>query len=73
MSIENSIYNIEYQKKKAKIEQIKLDVEKCVDKLGKGIDEGIKDTVIFLNALDLPTSDSCEGHIERGLPVPYVE
>src|SRR5580704_5515502 len=48
-------------------------VAKRGDATGMGIDRGISNTVIALNLLGVPTSSSCEGHIERGLPAPWVE
>lgn len=80
MSFENrlenqnaSVEDIEYQKKKAKIEQIKQDVEKWIDKLGKKIDEGIKDTIVFLSVLEINTTGSCEGHFDSGTGGPYID
>jgi len=43
------------------------------DKLGKGIDTGIMDTVIVLNLLSIHTSQSCEGHLEWGTGSPWVD
>ena len=63
----------ENQEKNLKLEGIRQEVENIGDRLGKPIDEGIKESVVMFKANDLPTSDFCEGHIERGLPVPYVE
>lgn len=49
------------------------------DRLGLGIDEGIRETVVAFNVLRVPTYMSCEGHVEyRGEKVgikkisPYV-
>ncbi|EFH81221.1 conserved hypothetical protein [Ktedonobacter racemifer DSM 44963] len=42
------------------------------DKLGKKIDDGIFDTVVALNMLGVGTLQSCEGHIEWGVPYPWV-
>ncbi len=64
--------DVEKKAKEEKLEKIRADVEQWGDAAGRGIDEGIKETVIMFNALDLPTSESCEGHIERGIPVPWV-
>lgn len=41
-------------------------VDDVVDKRGKGIDEGIKGVVYHLNVLGIQTTQSCEGHLERG-------
>ncbi len=79
MSLENPYQNINNQKteekreKEDKLGEIKQEVESIGDRLGRGVDENIKETVVMFKASELPTSDSCEGHIERGLPVPYVE
>ncbi len=42
------------------------------DRLGKTLDAGILDTVIALRACDIPTTQSCEGHIDHGHPAPWV-
>jgi len=43
------------------------------DCLGHPIDPGIKETVIALNVLGLPTIASCEGHTDHGISAPWVE
>jgi hypothetical protein len=43
------------------------------DKIDMPIDEGILETVVALNALDIPTSMSCEGHLDHGLSYPWVD
>ncbi|GER81853.1 MAG: hypothetical protein IMW90_03625 [Thermogemmatispora sp.] len=45
------------------------------DRLGKGIDEEIFETVVTLNAVGLPTIMSCGGHLDerRGLLLPWVD
>jgi hypothetical protein len=68
-----TIYSAEYQKKVAKLEQIKQRTERCVDKLGEPIDEKIKDTVIFLTAFEINTTNSCEGHLDKGTGGPYID
>lgn len=47
-------------------------VAHLVDKLGRGIDPHIVDTVIALNALGIETSQSCEGHLDHGRPYPWI-
>lgn len=64
---------MEGQEKNLKLEEIRHEVENIGDRIGRPIDAGIKETVVMFKANELPTSDSCEGHIDRGLPVPYVE
>jgi hypothetical protein len=36
------------------------------DKIGKPIDEGILETVVAFNVLDITPSMSCEGHLDHG-------
>ncbi len=46
------------------------------DKLGLPVDAGIRDTVVVLNLLGLPTTQSCGGHVNatgHGLPAPWVD
>jgi len=52
---------------------VRADVDKITDGLGHEIDPGIKDAVTALRVAGLPTSGSCEGHLEDGLPFPWVE
>jgi len=62
--------------KKLKLEKVKAEVEGFKDALNLGMDEGIKDTVIYLKALGYNTSQSCEGHLEmegqKWNHIPYV-
>lgn len=53
--------------------RVRAEVERIVDKLGMPVDEAIKEPVVALLANDFPTSGSCEGHLDRGLPYPWVE
>src|SRR5206468_3667524 len=43
------------------------------DKLGYEIEPGIFDTVVGLNALGINTSQSCEGHVDRGRITPWID
>src|SRR5579872_969062 len=43
------------------------------DKLGKEVDAGIIETVVVLNLLGMPTTMSCEGHLEHGTGAPWVD
>ena len=49
------------------------EVDRTVDGLGMGIDEGIKELVVSLWALGIQTTGSCEGHKERGCPYPWLD
>jgi hypothetical protein len=46
---------------------------RLVDGMGCPIDEGILHTVVTLNLLGLRTSQSCEGHLDGGLPYPWLD
>jgi hypothetical protein len=48
-------------------------LSRTVDGLGKRIDPGIMDTVIALNANDIHTTASCEGHLDWGAPYPWID
>ncbi len=43
------------------------------DKLGKKVDAGIIETVVVLNLLGMPTTMSCEGHLDHGTGAPWVD
>ena len=43
------------------------------DALGKSIDPGIFETVVALNLLSIQTLASCEGHVHRALPYPWID
>lgn len=47
-------------------------MNKTTDRLRMPIDVGIFDTVVALNVLGFTTIQSCEGHIGRALPYPWV-
>lgn len=55
-----------------RIVEIREEVAQIVDALGKPIDEGIVDSIVYLKALDIPTTQSCEGHPEGGRPWPWI-
>lgn len=68
------VESFQRKEKVLKLEEMRKNVETLADGLGKGIDEGIKETVAVFNVLDIPTSQSCEGHPDResGGPYPWV-
>jgi hypothetical protein len=49
------------------------EVSRWVDGLGERVDPGIKDTVVALNLLGIPTVSSCEGHLDHGRTLPWVD
>ncbi len=52
--------------------ELEQQVEELADRLGLGIDEGIKEAVVALHAHGLETSQSCEGHDDHGEALPFV-
>jgi hypothetical protein len=60
--------------KEKKWQEEALSVDKFTDKLGKPIEQGIKDVVIALRVNDFTPNQSCEGHItDKGSIAPWVE
>lgn len=53
------------------------EVESITDRLGKGVDNNIQETVTALQVFGFPTSQSCEGHVgeeeSHGATFPWVE
>lgn len=54
-------------------EEKEREVEEWADATGKGIDEEIKKSVVAFSMMEFPTSASCEGHLDSGIPAPWVE
>lgn len=54
-------------------ENQRKEIENSADALGYKIDDKIKETVVAFNALGLSTSASCEGHLDHGISVPWIE
>lgn len=69
MSIE---IEIETQRKQC-WQEITDKVSRITDKLGKPVDPGILETIVALNALSIPTTASCEGHVDWGTGAPWVD
>lgn len=40
---------------------------------GVNLDEKIRDLVLLLNRLEIPTTGSCEGHVGYGSPAPWIK
>jgi hypothetical protein len=58
---------------KQKWDELAKKFSRYTDRIGMPIDEGIFETVVALNALDIPTSMSCEGQLHHGLPYPWID
>lgn len=65
---------IEVREKLMRIDEIRKKVEEFADFQGKGLDDGIKESIVSLSVMDIPTSASCEGHPWKGSKsAPWVE
>lgn len=62
----NKIKQSNWAKVAAQVDEIK-------DGLGQPIEPGIKEVVIALSVLGINTTQSCEGHLDRGFAGPWVE
>ena len=52
--------------------KVKSEMVHTGDVLGRGIDEGIMESVIALNVFKINTIQSCEGHIDEGVSAPWI-
>ncbi|HRY82989.1 MAG TPA: hypothetical protein P5099_03870 [Candidatus Moranbacteria bacterium] len=52
--------------------KVENEIEKAADSSGLGIDEGIKNPIIALNAFEINTVQSCEGHLASGNSAPWI-
>lgn len=73
MGLEFPSEKINNSEKEEKWLQIEQKIERIGDKLGLGIDKEIKFPVISLKANGFGTTGSCEGHLDRAYPWPWVE
>lgn len=73
MISERNLYESISSEEKERIWKEKAaEIDQLADKLGLGIDEVIKDTVIAFQVLGINTVSSHEGKIDR-YPVPYID
>ncbi len=59
--------------KEKRWKEVEVEVEQIGDRLGKGIDDGIKPAVKGLMANGFKTTMSCEGHLDHGFPWPNID
>lgn len=52
------------EEREKNLDTIRKKLEKVTDVVGHPIEQGIKETVVMFNAFELPTTQSCEGHID---------
>lgn len=48
-------------------------LDEVTDALGLPLDSGVKRTVAALRLMGFETSGSCEGHLDRGTPTPWID
>lgn len=61
------------EEKLKRMADIRAEIDQWKDPCGKRVDEGIRETLIALNAMGIHTTSSCEGHLDSGLPKPWVQ
>ena len=61
------------QARKATWERLVREVDEIADAKGTGVDEGIKETLVALNAHGIKTRMSCEGHDDWGMGAPWID
>ncbi len=61
------------EKKQKKWKEKEQEINKIKDYFGEEIEKGVKQAVVAFNLNGLPTRQSCEGHIEGGLPFPWID
>jgi hypothetical protein len=74
-SIEES-YSKEHanvEEKRRQWDKIVAQVDSFRDKLGEGVDQGIRETVAAFISAGVHATGSCEGHFERGELAPYID
>ncbi len=65
----NSFQTLEAEQR---YQEMHVRVSQFQDNLGGEVDEGIFETVVMLNLAGFTTHQSCEGHLDHGLPYPWV-
>lgn len=56
-----------------RLERSRQEVEGSTDGLNRTIDEGIREGVAVFRSFGVETTQSCEGHLSRGSPSPYID
>lgn len=59
--------------KQQQLAELREKYSKVTDRLKKPVDEGILETVVLLNALNINTTGSCKGHLDWGIAAPWVD
>jgi len=54
-------------------QEVEAQFRHTTDRLGYGIEAGILEPVVALNLLGIHTTQSCEGHLERGTGAPWID
>ena len=61
-----------YKERELKWDEKCEEIRRRVDEIGGEMEEGIIETVAAFNVFNIPTSQSCEGHTDWGIPAPWV-
>ena len=70
----NQLENVDLRAERQKqLDEMMLKVEQIGDRLGKGIDEGVREGVALFIANNINTTGSCEGHDDWGTGGPYID
>lgn len=59
-------------RKKNRWSRIEIRVNSITDRLGLGIDNRIRESIVALQVLGFVTTASCEGHVKHGLAAPWI-
>lgn len=62
-----------FETKADMFQKMKRKLKRTGDRLGRPIDEGIFDVVLYLNLLGIETEASCEGHLDHGVAAPWID
>jgi hypothetical protein len=72
VAVVSTPFKQERKTREERYEQMRARVADFTDALGKPLDAGIFETVVYLNLLGTQTTQSCEGHLDHGCPYPWV-
>lgn len=71
--MESEYRNAFYEERAQIWKKQEKEINEIVDGLSKKIDGGIKESIVALQLLGFTTTASCEGHLDWGLPGPWID